>query len=119
MRIGVPSEIKTDEYRIAITPAGVRELTTRGHDVLVQSGGGEGSAMSDEQFIAQGARIAPDAEAVFAEAELILKVKEPQAAEVGLLREGQALFTYLHLAAEPDLAREAIRPRARSGSAAA
>jgi alanine dehydrogenase len=105
MRIGVPSEIKTDEYRIAITPAGVRELTTRGHEVLVQAGGGEGSAMSDEQFIAQGARIAPDAEAVFAEAELILKVKEPQAEEVRLLRDGQALFTYLHLAAEPDLAR--------------
>jgi len=104
MRIGVPSEIKTDEYRIAITPAGVRELATRGHEVLVQAGGGEGSAMSDEQFRAQGARIVPDAEAVFAEAELVLKVKEPQAEEVGLLREGQALFTYLHLAAEPQLA---------------
>ena len=105
MRIGVPSEIKTDEYRIAITPAGVRELTARGHEVLVQTAGGEGSAMSDEQFMAQGARIAPDAEAVFADAELVLKVKEPQAEEVGLLREGQTLFTYLHLAAEPDLAR--------------
>jgi alanine dehydrogenase len=105
MRIGVPSEIKTDEYRVAITPAGVRELTAGGHEVLVQSGGGEGSAMSDEQFRAQGARIVPDAEAVFAEAELVLKVKEPQAEEVGLLREGQALFTYLHLAAEPELAR--------------
>jgi alanine dehydrogenase len=104
MKIGVPSEIKTDEYRIAITPAGVRELTSRGHDVLVQSGGGEGSAMSDEQFSAQGARIVPDAESVFAEAELVLKVKEPQAEEVGVLREGQTLFTYLHLAAEPDLA---------------
>ena len=105
MRIGVPSEIKTDEYRIAITPAGVRELATRGHEVLVQAGGGEGSAMSDEQFRAQGARIVPDAESVFAEAELVLKVKEPQAEEVGLLREGQTLFTYLHLAAEPELAR--------------
>jgi alanine dehydrogenase len=105
MRIGVPSEIKTDEYRIAITPAGVRELTTRGHDVLVQAGAGVGSAMSDEQFEAQGARIVPDAEAVFGEAELVLKVKEPQPAEVDLLREGQTLFTYLHLAAEPDLAR--------------
>ncbi len=104
MRIGVPSEIKTDEYRVAITPAGVRELTARGHEVLVQAGAGEGSAMSDEQFVAQGARIAPDAEAVFAEAELVLKVKEPQASEVQLLREGQTLFTYLHLAAEPALA---------------
>jgi alanine dehydrogenase len=105
MKIGVPSEIKTDEYRVAITPAGVRELSTRGHEVLVQAGAGEGSAMSDEQFQAQGARIVPDAASVFAEAELVLKVKEPQAVEVELLREGQTLFTYLHLAAEPDLAR--------------
>jgi alanine dehydrogenase len=105
MRIGVPTEIKSDEYRIAITPAGVRELSARGHEVLVQAGGGEGSAMSDEQFRAQGARIAPDADAVFAEAELIVKVKEPQPEEVGRLRADQALFTYLHLAAEPELAR--------------
>jgi alanine dehydrogenase len=105
MRIGVPSEVKTDEYRVAITPAGVRELTARGHDVLVQAGAGEGSAMSDEQFSAQGAQIVADADAVFAEAELVLKVKEPQPEEVGRLREGQTLFTYLHLAAEPKLAR--------------
>jgi alanine dehydrogenase len=104
MRIGVPTEIKTDEYRVAITPAGVRELSARGHEVLVQSGAGEGSAMSDEQFEAQGARIAPDADAIFAAAELVLKVKEPQPEEVALLREGQTLFTYLHLAAEPRLA---------------
>jgi alanine dehydrogenase len=104
MKIGVPSEIKTDEYRVAITPAGVRELSAHGHDVLVQAGAGEGSAMSDEQFQAQGARIVPDAAAVFGEADLVLKVKEPQAVEVALLREGQTLFTYLHLAAEPDLA---------------
>jgi len=105
MRIGVPSEIKTDEYRVAITPAGVRELSTRGHEVLVQAGAGDGSAMSDDDFRAQGGRIAPDADAVFAEADLILKVKEPQPEEVGRLRRGQTLFTYLHLAAEPDLAR--------------
>jgi alanine dehydrogenase len=105
MRIGVPTEIKPDEYRIAITPAGVRELTARGHEVLIQAGAGDGSALSDEQFVAQGASIAADAEQLFAEAELVLKVKEPQAEEVGLLREGQTLFTYLHLAAEPDLAR--------------
>jgi alanine dehydrogenase len=104
MRVGVPSEIKVDEYRVAITPAGVRELSARGHEVLVQAGAGEGSAMSDEQFRAQGATIAPDAEAVFEAAELVLKVKEPQPQEVGLLREGQILFTYLHLAAEPALA---------------
>ncbi|HXP36496.1 MAG TPA: alanine dehydrogenase, partial [Solirubrobacteraceae bacterium] len=105
MRIGVPSEIKSDEYRVAITPAGVRELTSRGHEVLVQAGAGEGSAMGDEQFLAQGAQIVADAQTVFAEAELVLKVKEPQASEVSMLRAGQTLFTYLHLAAEPELAR--------------
>ncbi len=105
MKIGVPSEVKTDEYRVAITPAGVRELTVRGHEVLVQAGAGEGSAMSDEQFSAQGARIVADADAVFSQAELVLKVKEPQPEEVRRLREGQTLFTYLHLAAEPELAR--------------
>jgi alanine dehydrogenase len=103
--IGVPSEIKADEYRVAITPAGVRELTLRGHEVLVQAGAGDGSAMADDQFRAQGARIVPDAATVFARAELVLKVKEPQPSEVGMLREGQTLFTYLHLAAEPELAR--------------
>ena len=101
----MPTEIKSDEYRIAITPAGVRELTARGHDVLMQAGAGEGSAMPDEQFRAQGARIVSDAPALFAEAELLLKVKEPQASEVAMLHEGQTLFTYLHLAAEPELAR--------------
>jgi alanine dehydrogenase len=105
MKIGVPTEIKTDEYRIAITPAGVRELASRGHDVLLQAGAGDGSAMSDEEFIAQGATIVAGAEEVFAGAELILKVKEPQAEEAARLRPGQTLFTYLHLAAEPELAR--------------
>jgi alanine dehydrogenase len=105
MRIGVPTEVKIDEYRVAITPAGVRELSARGHEVLVQAGAGLGSAFDDAHFQAQGAEIVPDAKAVFGQAELVLKVKEPQAAEVGLLREGQTLFTYLHLAAEPDLAR--------------
>jgi alanine dehydrogenase len=105
MRIGVPTETKPDEYRVAITPAGVRELSTRGHDVLVQAGAGEGSAMADGQFQAQGAEIVADAQAVFAQAELVLKVKEPQPAEVEMLGEGQTLFTYLHLAAEPELAR--------------
>jgi alanine dehydrogenase len=113
MRIGIPTEIKTDEYRVAITPAGVRELTSRGHDVLVQAGAGEGSAMSNAQFQAQGARISPDAAAVFAESDLVLKVKEPQAAEVAMLREGQTLFTYLHLAAEPDLAKGLMASGAR------
>jgi alanine dehydrogenase len=105
MIVGVPSEIKPDEYRVAITPAGVRELSARGHEVLIQAGAGEGSAMADSQFAAQGARIVPDAQAVFAAAELVLKVKEPQPGEVEMLRAGQTLFTYLHLAAEPELAR--------------
>jgi alanine dehydrogenase len=105
MRIGVPSEIKPDEYRVAITPAGVRELSERGHSVLVQTGAGEGSAISDEQYQAQGALIVADARTLFDAAELVLKVKEPQPGEVGLLGEGQTLFTYLHLAAEPELAR--------------
>ncbi len=103
--IGVPTEVKPDEYRVAITPAGVRELTAHGHRVVVQAGAGVGSAVSDEEFVAQGATIAPDAPTVFAAAELVLKVKEPQPGEVALLRDGQTLFTYLHLAAEPVLTR--------------
>ena len=105
MRIGVPTEIKPDEYRVAITPAGVRELSERDHEVLIQRGAGAGSAIPDADYEAQGARVVPSAEAVFEEAELILKVKEPQASEVALLRPGQALFTYLHLAPAPELTR--------------
>jgi alanine dehydrogenase len=103
MRVGVPTETKDDEYRVAITPAGVRELVERGHEVLIQHGAGEGSSISDADFEAQGARIGADAAAVFGEAEMILKVKEPQAPEVELLRPGQLLFTYLHLAPAPEL----------------
>jgi alanine dehydrogenase len=105
VRIGVPTEIKADEYRIAITPAGVRELSAHGHEVLVQAGAGEGSAFSDADFEQQGARIVPHAHDIFQAAELVLKVKEPQPLEVQMLHEGQTLFTYLHLAAEPELAR--------------
>ncbi|MEA2370133.1 MAG: alanine dehydrogenase [Solirubrobacteraceae bacterium] len=104
MRIGVPTEIKSDEYRVALTPAGVRELTGHGHEVIVQAGAGDGSAIDDAAYVAQGAGIAPDAKAVFAEAELVLKVKEPQPGEVAMLRADQTLFTYLHLAAAPELA---------------
>jgi alanine dehydrogenase len=103
VRVGVPTEIKPDEYRVAITRAGVRELTSHGHEVLVQSGAGEGSLIADEAYEAQGARIVPDAAGVFAEAELVLKVKEPQPEEAEMLREGQILFTYLHLAPAPEL----------------
>jgi alanine dehydrogenase len=105
MKVGIPTEIKEDEYRVAITPAGVRELIERGHEVLIQRGAGEGSAISDADFEAQGAQIAPDAHATFAGAEMILKVKEPQSPEVEMLRDGQLLFTYLHLAPDPELTR--------------
>jgi alanine dehydrogenase len=103
MRIGVPTEIKPDEYRVALTAAGARELLAAGHEVVVQAGAGEGSAIGDGDYVAQGARIVPDAEAVFAEAETIVKVKEPQPSEVALLEPHHTLFTYLHLAPDPEL----------------
>jgi alanine dehydrogenase len=103
MRVGVPTETKVDEYRVALTPAGARELAEHGHEVLVQAGAGEGSAIADADYVAQGARVVPDADSVFAEAEMVLKVKEPQPPEVALLRPGQTLFTYLHLAPAPEL----------------
>jgi alanine dehydrogenase len=103
VKVGVPTEIKTDEYRVALTPAGTRELTEHGHEVFVQSGAGDGSVIPDAEYEAQGARIVPDARSVFAEADLVLKVKEPQDGEVELLRAGQLLFTYFHLAPAPEL----------------
>jgi alanine dehydrogenase len=105
VRVGIPTEIKPDEYRVAVTPAGVRELVEHGHDVLIQAGAGEGSAIADRQFEEQGARTVPDAAAVFDEAEMVLKVKEPQAVEIEMLRPGQLLFTYLHLAPDPEQTR--------------
>ncbi len=105
MKVGVPTEIKADEYRVALTPVGVRELVEHGHEVYVQSGAGEGSAISDADYEAQGARIVPTAEDVFGEAEMILKVKEPQMPEVAMLRPEHVLFTYLHLAPAPELTR--------------
>jgi alanine dehydrogenase len=105
VKVGVPTEIKDDEYRVALTPAGCRELTKLDHDVVVQAGAGLGSALADEQYESQGARILPDAATVFAEADLILKVKEPQPEEARLLHSDQVLFTYLHLAPAPELAR--------------
>jgi alanine dehydrogenase len=105
MKVGVPTEVKLDEYRVALTPAGVRELSDAGHEVVVQGGAGEGSAIADERYAEQGARIVPDAESVFAEAELIVKVKEPQPDEVRLLEPKHTLFTYLHLAASAELTR--------------
>jgi len=105
MKVGVPKEIKPDEYRVAITPAGVREMVERGHEVLIEVGAGEGSAIADAQFESQGARIVPGAADVFAEAEMVLKVKEPQAPEIEMLRPGQLLFAYLHLAPDPEQTR--------------
>jgi alanine dehydrogenase len=100
VKIGVPKEIKTHEYRVGLTPAGTRELTQHGHKVLVQQGAAAGIGISDEAYRAAGAEIAPDAAAVFAGADLVVKVKEPQPEEIARLREGQVLFTYLHLAAD-------------------
>jgi alanine dehydrogenase len=105
MYVGVPTEIKPDEYRVALTPAGVRELVGHGHAVLVQAGAGEGSAITDEQFAEQGATIVPDAGALWGGAELIVKVKEPQASELERLHAGHVLFTYLHLSADAGLTR--------------
>jgi len=99
VRVGIPTEIKNNEYRVAITPAGVSELVRRGHEVLIQTGAGDGSAISDIDFTAAGAQIVDTADEVWAQANLLLKVKEPIEAEYGLLRKGQVLFTYLHLAA--------------------
>src|SRR6201995_4401691 len=103
MKIGVPSEVKKDEYRVAMTPAGVRELTDRGHEVVIQAGAGVGSAISDEDYAAQGAEILAAAPAVSAAADTIVKVKEPQPAEVAMLEPRHTLFTYLHLAPDAEL----------------
>ena len=105
MKVGVPTEIKTDEYRVALTPAGVRELVDRGHEVIMQAGAGLGSTIPDDEYTRQGARLAPDAQSVFEEAEMILGVKEPQPVEVEMLQPRHLLFTYLHLAPDPELTR--------------
>jgi alanine dehydrogenase len=107
LKIGVAKEIKSDEYRVALTPAGARELGQRGHDVIVETGAGEGSSFTDAAYEAAGARIA-SVEEVWADAELLLKVKEPIEPEYGRLREGLVLFTYLHIAADEPLTRALI-----------
>jgi alanine dehydrogenase len=100
MRVGVPKEIKTHEYRVGLVPGSARELIHRGHQVVVETGAGGGIGFPDAAYEAVGARIAPSAAAVFGEAELVVKVKEPQQQEIAMLRKGQVLFTYLHLAAD-------------------
>jgi alanine dehydrogenase len=102
MLVGVPKEIKTHEYRVGLTPGSVREYVARGHKVLVETGAGAGIGASDDVYKSAGATIAPDAGEVFAKAEMIVKVKEPQPAEWRRLRQGQILFTYLHLAPDPE-----------------
>jgi alanine dehydrogenase len=99
MRVGIPAEIKNNENRVAITPAGVHELVRRGHEVFIQAGAGIGSGFTDAAYIAEGAKMLANAEEVWAKGDLLLKVKEPIAAEYPLLRKDQVLFTYLHLAA--------------------
>jgi alanine dehydrogenase len=99
MKIGVPAEVKNHEYRVAATPSGVHELVRNGHDVTVQRGAGLGSQVTDEEYLAAGAKIVDSADAVWAEADMVLKVKEPIEEEYHRLREGLVLFTYLHLAA--------------------
>ena len=117
VKVGVPTEIKADEYRVALTPAGVRELTEHGHEVLIQAGAGEGSAIADDALRRAGrAHRARTRQPCSREAELVLKVKEPQPEEVALLRPGQTLFTYLHLAADPELDAAACATRAPPAS---
>jgi alanine dehydrogenase len=102
MLIGTPKEIKVHEYRVGLTPAGVKELKAHGHTVMLQAGAGLGIGLTDEVYVAAGAEIVDTAEEVFARAEMVIKVKEPQAVECKMLRPGQLLFTYLHLAPDPE-----------------
>ena len=104
MLIGVPKEIKNHEYRVGLTPASVREFVHHGHKVIVETGAGIGSGFDDKAYRTAGAKIIKTTDEVFAKADMIVKVKEPQKPECALLREGQVLFTYLHLAADPEQA---------------
>jgi alanine dehydrogenase len=111
MLVGVPAEVKSHEYRVAITPAGVHEFTRHGHSVMLEGGAGLGSSIPDREFAAAGATVVADAESVWDKAELILKVKEPIGAEYELLQPGQVLFTYLHLAASRDCTQALLKSR--------
>ncbi|WP_150308460.1 alanine dehydrogenase [Planctomonas psychrotolerans] len=111
MRIGVPTERKNNEYRVAVTPSGVHDLVSHGHSVVVQAGAGTGSAISDEAFASAGATLADDADAVWSDAELVLKVKEPIESEYRHFREDLTVFAYLHLAAERDLTEALLASR--------
>ncbi|VWC23980.1 alanine dehydrogenase [Burkholderia lata] len=112
MLIGVPKEIKNHEYRVGLTPAGAHELTRHGHRVLVQRGAGTAIGLLDDDYTAAGASLCDGADEVFARADMIIKVKEPQPAECAMLRRGQILYTYLHLAPDPDQAAALVKSRA-------
>lgn len=108
MKIGCPKEIKPQEFRVGMTPDAVREAVAHGHQVMIQAGAGLGAGFADADYAAAGARIVDTAEEVFAESEMIVKVKEPQAAERKRLRAGQVLFTYLHLAPDPEQTKDLL-----------
>ncbi|MBY0422972.1 MAG: alanine dehydrogenase [Parvularculaceae bacterium] len=109
MRVGVPKEIKNNEFRVGLTPGAVREYVSHGHQVSVETGAGMGIRASDKDYEAAGAKIAPDAKTIFAQSEMIVKVKEPQPTEYVQLREGQILYTYLHLAPDPEQAKGLLK----------
>ncbi len=109
MKIGCPKEIKVHEYRVGLVPAGVRELVAAGHEVMVEANAGAGIGISDDAYRAAGAAVVPDASSVFAKADMIVKVKEPQLSECAQLRRGQVLFTYLHLAADAEQAKALVK----------
>ena len=109
MRVGVPKEIKNNEYRVGLVPGSVREYVAHGHEVLVETGAGRGIRATDDDYRAAGAKIAPDAASVFAQAEMIVKVKEPQPQEIARLRQGQILYTYLHLAPDAEQTRGLLK----------
>ncbi|HSP13654.1 MAG TPA: alanine dehydrogenase [Thermoanaerobaculia bacterium] len=113
MRIGVPTEIKDNEFRVGMTPSGVRDLTADGHNVLVQKGAGAGSGFADEEYKAAGAQILADADGVYSGADMIVKVKEPIEADLKRMKDGQLLFTYLHLAPVPDLTSTLLKKKTR------
>ena len=109
MQVGIPKEIKNNEFRVAMTPSGVHELTRNGHEVFIESDAGVGSSINNDDYVAAGAKILDTAEEVWATGDLILKVKEPVASEYTNMREGQTLFTYLHLAADRLLTEELVK----------
>lgn len=111
MRIGVPKEIKVHEYRVGLLPAGVEELSRRGHQVLVETQAGGGCGFTDDDYSKAGAEILPDAEAIYARAEMVIKVKEPQSSEITMLREGQVVFTYFHFAADRNLTEAVLKSK--------